>query len=101
MKLALIAVAAALTMAFCTKEKPAKSQAIGKAWPWNYYTYIGDPGDYVHQFDESYYVLDENGFPDCLNTMGYIRCSVKCMGDPWEEGRPDFSTIQSVWYRPL
>jgi hypothetical protein len=100
MKVALIAVAAALTMAFCTKEKEVR-RASGKAWPFYYYTYVGDNHNVFQQQDASYYVMDENQFPDCLNTMGHTTCSIKAMGDAWIEGQPDMSTIQSVWYRPL
>lgn len=100
MKLSIIAVVAALTMAFCTKEKTARSVS-SKAWPYYYWTYIGDNQNYFQQQNPEYYILDENQFPDCLNTMGHTRCSIKAAGDAWIEGQPDLSTIQSVWYRPL
>lgn len=78
-----------------------KEKSQQKVWPYNWYTYIGEPNDYAHQFDEDWYILDEDQWPDCTVPLGYIRCEVKCMGDAWIEGKPDFSTIQAIRYRPL
>jgi hypothetical protein len=95
----IMAIIAALTMAFCTKER---SEGNGRVvWPYNYYTYIGEDHNYFQQQDPTYYVQDEDGFPDCLNTMGHTVCSIKAMGDAWVEGQPDMNTIISKWYRPL
>lgn len=97
MKLSLIAVAAALLLAFCTKDHEQHTRSA--SWPFNWYVY--QDSTYAHQFDEDYYVLDDDQYPSCMNFTGNIRCEVKCMGDAWIEGRPDFSTIQAIRYRPL
>lgn len=101
MKIAFIAFAAALLLAFCTKEKVNTTPKGSKAWPWSYYTYIGENHNYFQQQNPHYYVRDEDPFPDCFNTMGHTVCSIRAMGDAWEEGVPDMNTIISRWYRPL
>lgn len=96
----LIAVAIALSMAFCTKEKTDISFR-SKAWPWHYYTYIGEDHNYFQQQNPEYYVMTDSPFPACFNTMGHTVCSIKAMGDAWIEGQPDMNTITSRWYRPM
>lgn len=96
----LIAVAIALSMAFCTKEKTVHAKSA-KIWPYSYYTYIGENHNYFQMQDPTYYVKSDSPFPDCFNTMGHTYCSIKAMGDAWIDGQPDLNTVISWWYRPL
>lgn len=104
MKLPIFALAIALTMAFCTKEKTVHGTAdkvTASVWPWYYWDYIGAKNNYLQMQDPTYYVLDDDQWPDCFNTMGTTYCTIKAMGDAWIEGQPDLNTVISWWYRPL
>lgn len=103
-KLPLVAIAIALSMALCTKEKTVRATGNSKAWPYYWYTYTVDPSDpfyLLHNTDPQYWTMDEDQQPDCFNPTGYVRCSVRCKGDAWIENQPDFTTIVGIRYKPL